>query len=41
VLVPKLKSFGYAGALTIEREIRGPQQAADIRRAVDVLRGLV
>jgi len=41
VLVPKLKSCGYAGSLTIEREISGPQQTADIRRAIEVLRPLL
>jgi len=41
VLVPKLKSFGYAGSLTIEREISGPQQTVDIRKAIGVLRPLV
>jgi len=40
-LIPKLKSFGYAGSLTIEREISGPQQTADIRRAIEVLRPLL
>lgn len=37
VLVPKLKSFGYSGALTIEREISGDQQIVDIKRAIDIL----
>lgn len=37
VLIPKLKSFGYTGALTIEREISGDQQIRDIRRAVEIL----
>lgn len=40
VLVPKLKDLGYTGALTIEREISGPQQAEDIRRAMEVLEPL-
>lgn len=40
VLVPKLKSFGYDGALTIEREISGDQQIADIRRAISILEPL-
>jgi sugar phosphate isomerase/epimerase len=39
--VAKLKGFGYAGPLTIEREISGPQQLADVRRAIDVLRPLL
>lgn len=38
--VPKLKSFGYAGSLTIEREISGPQQITDIQRAIDILKPL-
>ena len=33
VLIPKLKSLGYRGALTIEREISGPQQIEDIKKA--------
>jgi len=37
VLIPKLKAYGYAGALTIEREISGPQQNIDIKRAIDLL----
>ncbi|UCH36213.1 MAG: TIM barrel protein [Armatimonadota bacterium] len=36
-LIPKLKSFGYAGALTIEREISGDQQIIDIKRAIEIL----
>lgn len=40
VLVPKLKSFGYEGALTIEREISGDQQIADIKRAISILEPL-
>jgi len=32
VLIPKLKSLGFDGALTIEREITGPQQIEDIKR---------
>jgi sugar phosphate isomerase/epimerase len=37
VLVPKLKSMGYRGHLTIEREISGPQQVEDIQRAMALL----
>jgi L-ribulose-5-phosphate 3-epimerase len=37
VLVPRLKSLGYTGALTIEREISGPQQIEDIKRAIGIL----
>jgi len=36
-LVAKLKSLGYAGPLTIEREISGPQQIADIKMAISLL----
>ena len=41
VLVPKLKSMGYTGALTIEREISGPRQIEDIKRAIAILSALV
>lgn len=37
LLIPKLKSLGYRGALTIEREISGPRQVADIKRAIAIL----
>ena len=40
VLVPKLKSMGYCGALTIEREISGDEQVADIKRAMAILEPL-
>lgn len=40
-LLPKLKSFGFDGAVTIEREISGPRQAEDIRRAVALLTPLL
>ena len=40
-LVPKLKSFGFQGALTIEREISGPQQIEDIKRAIRLLEPLL
>ena len=36
-LVPKLKGFGYSGALTIEREISGDRQVRDIQRAIEIL----
>lgn len=41
LLVSKLKSFGFNGALTIEREISGPQQIEDIKQAIRVLRPLL
>lgn len=40
-LIAKLKQLKYAGALTIEREISGPQQIEDIRRAIELLSPLV
>jgi len=39
--IPKLKSFGYTGALTIEREISGPRQIEDIKRAIEMLKELL
>ncbi|MFB3890678.1 MAG: sugar phosphate isomerase/epimerase family protein [Phycisphaerae bacterium] len=39
-LVPKLKSLGFSGALTIEREIGGEQQIRDIKSAIELLRPL-
>lgn len=43
-LLAKLKTLDFAGALTIEREISGPQQIADIRAGKEfleeILRGL-
>ena len=41
VLVPKLKALGYDGALTIEREISGPRQIEDIKRAIAILSELL
>jgi sugar phosphate isomerase/epimerase len=40
VLVPKLKSMGFTGCLTIEREISGERQIEDIKRAVAILEPL-
>ena len=40
-LIPKLKSLGFAGSLTIEREISGPKQITDIKRAIEILSQLV
>lgn len=38
LLIARLKSWGFSGALTIEREIKeGPQQIADILKAVELL----
>ncbi len=33
VLISKLKKLGYRGAITIEREIKGPKQIEDIKKA--------
>ncbi len=41
VLMPKLKEKGFCGAVTIEREITGPQQIADIKRAMQLLEPLL
>ena len=39
-LIPKLKTLGYEGPLTIEREISGDQQIKDILRAKGILEEL-
>lgn len=40
-LIPRLKELGYAGALTIEREVSGPAQLEGIARARRVLEPLL
>jgi len=40
-LIPRLEELGYTGALTIEREISGPQQLEDIRREKAYLEKLI
>ncbi|MCX8053466.1 MAG: sugar phosphate isomerase/epimerase [Armatimonadetes bacterium] len=40
LFVTKLKSFGYTGVLTIEREISGPQQIEDIKKGIALLEPL-
>jgi sugar phosphate isomerase/epimerase len=40
-LIPRLKELGYAGPLTIEREISGPQQFEDIKMEKAYLEKLV
>ena len=40
VLMSRLKVLGYTGAITIEREISGPQQIIDIKKAKRFLEGL-
>jgi L-ribulose-5-phosphate 3-epimerase len=37
----KLRELNYRGPLIIEREISGPQQLADVRKAIVYLRGLM
>jgi sugar phosphate isomerase/epimerase len=37
VLMPLVKSKGFRGPITIEREIRGPQQTEDIKKAIKFL----
>jgi sugar phosphate isomerase/epimerase len=41
VFIPKLKSFGFDNPITIEREIGGPKQIEDIKRAIDLLTPLL
>ncbi len=41
VFINKLKTLNYSGALTIEREISGPQQIADIKSAIKMLETLI
>jgi L-ribulose-5-phosphate 3-epimerase len=40
-IIQRLKEIHYAGAVTIEREISGPQQVEDVRSAADYLRRLI
>lgn len=40
-LLAKLRTLGFEGAVTIEREISGPRQAEDIRRAIALLMPLL
>jgi L-ribulose-5-phosphate 3-epimerase len=37
----KLRNFGYTGAITIEREISGPQQIEDVKKEKIYLEGIV
>ena len=39
-VIAKLKALGYTGPLTIEREISGRQQIADIQKAIKLLEPL-
>lgn len=40
-LIKGLKECGYDGAITIEREISGEKQLADIKRAIEILSALI
>src|SRR5215469_10033016 len=40
-IIRRLKEIHYQGAVTIEREISGPQQLEDVRSAADYLRRLI
>jgi L-ribulose-5-phosphate 3-epimerase len=40
-LIARLKALGYAGAVTIEREVRGAEQVAGVRQAILVLEPLL
>ncbi len=40
-LLDRLIAHGYRGALTIEREISGPKQKEDIRKAKDILENIL
>ena len=40
-IIARLKQINYQGAVTIEREISGPQQTADVRAAIRYLRRLI
>lgn len=39
--IAKLREIGYEGPLTIEREITGDQQIADVRQGIELLRRVV
>ncbi len=41
LLFKKLKALGYQGPVTIEREISGPKQVADIRKEIAYLQKLI
>jgi sugar phosphate isomerase/epimerase len=40
-IIHKLKQLSYGGPITIEREISGPQQQADIRQSASYLEQLI
>ncbi len=41
IIIRRLKELNYSGAVTIEREISGPQQVDDVRAAKDYLEKLI
>jgi L-ribulose-5-phosphate 3-epimerase len=40
-IIARLKALDYSGAVTIEREISGPQQMADVRASIEYLEKLI
>jgi L-ribulose-5-phosphate 3-epimerase len=40
-IIARLKQLNYQGAVTIEREISGPQQIEDVRAAIAYLQRLI
>jgi sugar phosphate isomerase/epimerase len=40
-IIARLKALGYTGPLTIEREISGTQQIADIKKAIAYLQKIL
>jgi len=40
-IIARLKQLNYQGAVTIEREVSGPQQIEDVRAAIVYLQGLI
>jgi len=40
-IIARLKQLNYQGAVTIEREVSGPQQIEDVRAAIVYLEGLI
>ena len=41
MLIRRLRQTGYTGALTIEREISGPQQTEDVLRSKSYIEELL
>ena len=40
-MIARLKQLNYQGAVTIEREVSGPEQIEDVRAAKVYLEGLI